>query len=98
MKGTATLNRSDWCLSCECAKLPNKINPNHRTKQRQITERSDAKSPKSIDKMKSYMGTIKKICGVILIISGLVMVFNGATNINKINGQVSAKSVIFALL
>lgn len=40
---------------------------------------------KSIDKMKSYMGTIKKICGVILIISGLVMVFNGATNINKIN-------------
>lgn len=40
---------------------------------------------KSIDKMKSYIGTIKKICGVILIISGLVMVFNGATNINKIN-------------
>ena len=40
---------------------------------------------KSIDKMKSYMGTIKKICGVILIISGLVMVFNGSTNINKIN-------------
>lgn len=38
---------------------------------------------KSIDKMKSYMGTIKKICGVILIISGLVMVFNGVTNINK---------------
>ena len=40
---------------------------------------------KSIDKMKSYMGTIKKICGVILIISGLVMVFNGDKNINKIN-------------
>ena len=45
----------------------------------------DSKLFKSIDKMKSYMGTIKKICGVILIISGLVMVFNGATNINKIN-------------
>ena len=38
---------------------------------------------KSIDKMKNYMGIIKKICGVILIISGLVMVFNGVTNINK---------------
>lgn len=38
---------------------------------------------KSIDKMKSYMGIIKKICGIILIISGLVMFFNGVTNINK---------------
>ena len=38
---------------------------------------------KSIDKMKNYMGIIKKICGVIIIISGLVMVFNGVTNINK---------------
>ncbi|WP_294130961.1 cytochrome c biogenesis protein/redoxin [uncultured Clostridium sp.] len=38
---------------------------------------------KSIDKMKNYMGIIKKICGIILIISGLVMFFNGVTNINK---------------
>lgn len=38
---------------------------------------------KSIDKMKNYMGIIKKICGIILIISGLFMFFNGVTNINK---------------
>ena len=38
---------------------------------------------KSIDKMKNYMGIIKKICGIILIISGLVMFLNGVTNINK---------------
>ena len=38
---------------------------------------------KSIDKMKNYMGIIKKICGIILIISGLFMFFNGFTNINK---------------
>ena len=40
---------------------------------------------KSIDKMKNYMGIIKKICGIILIISGLFMFFNGVKNINKIN-------------
>lgn len=38
---------------------------------------------KGIDKMKNYMGIIKKICGVILIISGLVMVFNGFISINQ---------------
>ena len=38
---------------------------------------------KSIDKMKNYIGIIKKICGIILIISGLVMFLNGVTNINK---------------
>ena len=43
----------------------------------------DSKLFKSIDKMKNYMGIIKKICGIILIISGLVMFFNGVTNINK---------------
>ena len=38
---------------------------------------------KSIDKMKSYMGIIKKICGIILIISGVVMLLTGVTNINR---------------
>lgn len=38
---------------------------------------------KSIDKMKNYMGIIKKLCGIILIVSGLVMVFNGFISINK---------------
>lgn len=38
---------------------------------------------KGIDKMKNYMGIIKKICGVILIISGLVMVLNGFISINQ---------------
>lgn len=38
---------------------------------------------KSIDKMKSYMGIIKKICGIILIISGAVMLITGFTNINR---------------
>ncbi|WP_195988997.1 cytochrome c biogenesis protein/redoxin [Clostridium sp. D53t1_180928_C8] len=38
---------------------------------------------RSIEKMKSYMGIIKKICGVLLIVSGLVMVFNGFIGINQ---------------
>lgn len=34
----------------------------------------------TVDKMKSYMGIIKKFGGIILIISGLVMFYNGFTN------------------
>lgn len=36
---------------------------------------------KGIDKMKNYMGIIKKICGIILIISGLIMIINGSSSI-----------------
>lgn len=38
---------------------------------------------KSIDKMKNYMGVIKKICGVILIITGLFMAFDGFNKVSK---------------
>lgn len=45
---------------------------------------------KSIDKMKNYMGIVKKICGVILIVTGLFMTFNGFSNVsNRIKLQES---------
>lgn len=49
---------------------------------------------KSIDKMKNYMGVIKKICGVILIISGLFMAFNGAVSIKERNANNTEESEI----
>ena len=51
---------------------------------------------KSIDKMKNYMGIIKKICGIILIVSGLVMVINGFNSVsgrtNMINNNSTTNS------
>lgn len=51
-----------------------------------------------IDKMKNYMGVIKKICGGILIISGLVMTFNGIIStkekINLYNNEIKKNEYI----